>query len=203
MTYQLYYAPGACSLAPHIVLRELGETFNLVKVSTKTHKTEDGSDFYAINPKGYVPAMRLANGEILTEGAAVSAFLADKIRQRVKDPKLAAKLIPTDHLFGTKRPPGEKDYYEIFNLDHVEHVDLRETPIEHVNARGIETALPGGSSRLHELDVIVYATGFRAMTGELMRMNIVGERGQSLEEKWECGPKTHLGVQFAGFLNIA
>lgn len=77
MTYQLYYAPGACSLAPHIVLRELGEKFDLVKVSTNTHKTDDGADFYAINPKGYVPAMRLTNGEILTEGAAISAFLAD------------------------------------------------------------------------------------------------------------------------------
>jgi glutathione S-transferase len=77
MAYQLYYAPGACSLAPHIVLRELGENFSLVKVSTKTHQTEDGADFYAINPKGYVPAMRLANGEILTEGAAISQYLAD------------------------------------------------------------------------------------------------------------------------------
>ena len=132
----------------------------------------------------------------------VSAFLAEKIRQRVRDPQLAAKLIPTDHLYGTKRPPGEKDYYEIFNLDHVEHVDLRDTPIEHVTTKGIETQLHGGSSRLHELDVIVYATGFRAMTGELLRMNIVGENGLSLEEKWECGPKTHLGVQFAGFPNF-
>ncbi len=141
----------------------------------------------------------MTNREIAED---VSAFLAETIRKRVKDPKVAEKLIPTDHLFGTKRPPGEKDYYEIFNLDHVEHIDLRETPIEHVNAKGIETAVPGGTSRLHELDVIVYATGFRALTGELMRMNIVGENGVSLEEKWECGPKTHLGVQFAGFPNL-
>ncbi len=77
MAYQLYFAPGACSLAPHIVLRELGEDFSLVKVSVREHKTEDGADFYAINPKGYVPAMRLENGEILTEGAAISQFLVD------------------------------------------------------------------------------------------------------------------------------
>lgn len=77
MSYRLYYAPGACSLAPHIVLRELGENFSLVKVSTKTHQTEDGADFYAVNPKGYVPALRLANGEILTEGPAISQYLAD------------------------------------------------------------------------------------------------------------------------------
>ncbi len=77
MAYQLYYAPGACSLAPHIVLRELGEDFILVKVSMQTRQTDDGADFNTINPKGYVPAMRLANGETLTEGAAISAFLAD------------------------------------------------------------------------------------------------------------------------------
>lgn len=77
MAYQLYYAPGACSLAPHIVLRELGEDFSLVKVSMQTRQTDDGADFSTINPKGYVPAMRLANGETLTEGAAISAFLAD------------------------------------------------------------------------------------------------------------------------------
>ncbi len=77
MAYQLYYAPGACSLAPHIVLRELGEDFSLVKVSMQTRQTDDGADFNTINPKGYVPAMRLANGETLTEGAAISAFLAD------------------------------------------------------------------------------------------------------------------------------
>lgn len=77
MTYQLYYAPGACSLAPHIVLRELGENFSLVKVSTKTHQTEDGKDFYTINPKGYVPALGLGNGEVLTEGAAITQFLVD------------------------------------------------------------------------------------------------------------------------------
>jgi glutathione S-transferase len=77
VAYQLYYAPGACSLAPHIVLRELGEDFILVKVSMQTRQTDDGADFNTINPKGYVPAMRLANGETLTEGAAISAFLAD------------------------------------------------------------------------------------------------------------------------------
>lgn len=77
MAYKLYYAPAACSLAPHIVLRELGEDFSLVKVSTKTHQTDDGADFYAINPKGYVPALGLPNGEVLTEGAAISQYLAD------------------------------------------------------------------------------------------------------------------------------
>lgn len=77
MTYQLYYAPAACSLAVHIVLRELGETPTLTKVSTKSKKTQDGGDYLAVTPKGYVPALRLANGEVLTENAAILQHLAD------------------------------------------------------------------------------------------------------------------------------
>jgi glutathione S-transferase len=76
-TFTLYAAPGACSLAPHIVLREAGADFNLVKVALKTHKTEDGRDYYAINPKGYVPALELEDGEILTEGPAITQYIAD------------------------------------------------------------------------------------------------------------------------------
>ena len=74
---KLYYAPGACSLASHIIMREAGLDPVLVKVSTKTHELEDGGDFYAVNPKGYVPALELDNGEILTEGPAIMQFIAD------------------------------------------------------------------------------------------------------------------------------
>ena len=77
MTYHLYYAPAACSLAVHIILTELGETPKLVRVSTKTKKMEDGGDYLAITPKGYVPALRLPGGEILTENAAILQHLAD------------------------------------------------------------------------------------------------------------------------------
>jgi glutathione S-transferase len=77
VTYQLYYAPGACSLAVHIVLLEQGETPKLVKVSTKTKKMDDGGDYLTVTPKGYVPALRIANGEILTENAAILQYLAD------------------------------------------------------------------------------------------------------------------------------
>ena len=75
---KLYYSPGACSLAPHIVARELGIELALERVDTKTHKTESGGDFYAVNPKGYVPAIELDDGSILTEGPVVSQYLADK-----------------------------------------------------------------------------------------------------------------------------
>lgn len=74
---KLYYAPGACSLSPHIVLREAGADFSLVRVDLKTKKTEDGGDYTAVNPKGYVPALQLDNGELLTEGPAIIQYVAD------------------------------------------------------------------------------------------------------------------------------
>lgn len=134
------------------------------------------------------------NREIAQE---VSDFLAAKIRERVRDPATAEKLIPKDHLFGTKRPPGETNYYEVFNLPHVDIVDLRATPMTRVVPAGVLTG-----DRLHELDVLVFATGFHAMTGELLRMHIVGEGGMTLKEKWKDGPKSNLGVQYAGFPNF-
>ena len=76
---KLYFSPGACSLSPHIVLREAGLPFTLAQVSTKTHTLADGSDFYAINPKGYVPALQLDSGELLTEGPAIVQYVADQV----------------------------------------------------------------------------------------------------------------------------
>ncbi|NNL85098.1 MAG: NAD(P)/FAD-dependent oxidoreductase [Myxococcales bacterium] len=127
----------------------------------------------------------------------VSEFLADKIRERVKDPEMAEKLIPKSHTFGTKRCPGERDYYEQFNRDNVTLVDLRATPIKKITKTGIDT-----DTETHDLDVIIYATGFQALTGELMRLEILGEGGRSLREHWSDGPKTNLGVQFSGFPNL-
>jgi cation diffusion facilitator CzcD-associated flavoprotein CzcO len=126
----------------------------------------------------------------------VAEFLAQKIRERVTNPAVAEKLIPK-HTFGTKRCPGEKNYYETFNLDNVQLVDLHETPIKRITPSGIET-----SSGLHELDVIIYATGFHSVTGELLRMDIRGQGGRSLQEHWSDGPRTNLGIQFYGFPNM-
>jgi glutathione S-transferase len=83
---KLYYAPGACSLSPDIVLKELGLPHELVKVSTKTKKMEDGGDYLQVNPKGYVPALELDDGQRLTEGPAIVQYLADQVP--------AAKLAP-------------------------------------------------------------------------------------------------------------
>ena len=76
---KLYYSPGACSLSPHIVLRESGLPFELVLASTKTHKLADGTDYYAINAKGYVPLLELDNGERLSEGPAIVQYIADQV----------------------------------------------------------------------------------------------------------------------------
>lgn len=88
---KLYYTPGACSLSPHIVLREVGASFDLVKVDLATHKTETGEDYYAINPRGYVPALRLDDGSLLAEGPAIVQYLADK------NPSAKLAPAPADH----------------------------------------------------------------------------------------------------------
>ena len=129
--------------------------------------------------------------------AEFSAFVANKIRERVNDPVLAEKLIPTDHGFGTRRVPMETNYYEAFNRDNVLLVDINETPIECVTERGIQT-----SDGEYEFDIIVYATGFDAMTGAFDRMEFIGVGGRRLRDKWRDGPSTYLGVQTAGFPNL-
>ena len=128
---------------------------------------------------------------------AFSEFIADKIRQRVDDPATAEKLIPKDHGFGTRRVPMETRYYEAYNRDNVHLVDINETPIECITPAGIKT-----SAEEHEFDVIVYATGFDAITGAFDRIEIKGVGGQKLSDKWMDGPITYLGLQVVGFPNL-
>jgi cation diffusion facilitator CzcD-associated flavoprotein CzcO len=124
-------------------------------------------------------------------------FIARKIRDIVKDPWTAEKLIPKDHRFGEKRPPFVTGYYEAFNRPHVSLVDLKETPIVRVTETGIETV-----DGERPFDIVVWATGFDFGTGALMRMGIRGRHGLALEEHWADGPKTFLGVQTTGFPNF-
>jgi cation diffusion facilitator CzcD-associated flavoprotein CzcO len=138
--------------------------------------------------------------DILTDRAAnkeISDFVANKIRQRVKDPATAEKLIPTNHGFGTRRVPMETHYYEVYNQPNVELVDIRETPIERITAAGIRT-----SAKDYEFDIIVYATGFDAITGSFDRIDIRGIDGQKLKDRWKTGPETYLGVMVDGFPNM-
>ncbi|MCG2635103.1 MAG: NAD(P)/FAD-dependent oxidoreductase [Gammaproteobacteria bacterium] len=129
--------------------------------------------------------------------AEYTGFIADKIRQRVDDPEIAEKLIPKDHGFGTRRVPLETHYYEAYNRDNVHLVDINETPIEGVTPTGIRT-----SERDHEFDLIIYATGFDAVTGAFDRIDITGSGGRKLSNKWHDGPITYLGLQVAGFPNL-
>ena len=124
-------------------------------------------------------------------------FVRNKIRARVKDPVVAEKLVPKDHPFGSKRIPLETKYYEAYNRDNVLLVDVRETPIERITPTGIKT-----SDKEYEFDIIIYATGFDAFTGALTQIDIRGEGGQTLKDKWAEGPQTYLGMQIAGFPNL-
>jgi cation diffusion facilitator CzcD-associated flavoprotein CzcO len=125
-------------------------------------------------------------------------FVRNKIRARVKNPVVAEKLAPKDHPFGAKRIPLETEYYEAYNRDNVLLVDLKETPIERITPKGIKT-----SDREYEFDVIIYATGFDALTGALTQIDIRGEGGQTLKDKWaKNGLSTYLGLQTAGFPNF-
>jgi cation diffusion facilitator CzcD-associated flavoprotein CzcO len=124
-------------------------------------------------------------------------FIRGKIRQIVKDPATAEKLSDIDHPYATKRPPIDTNYFETFNRDNVTLVDVKAGPIERIEPFGIRT-----SDALYPLDIIVFATGFDAMTGPMLRMNITGRDGIPLAEAWEAGPRTYLGLQIAGFPNL-
>ncbi|WP_236553422.1 flavin-containing monooxygenase [Roseovarius indicus] len=129
--------------------------------------------------------------------AEYTAFIANKIRQTVKDPKVAEKLIPTDHGFGTRRVPLETGYFEAFNRDNVHLVDVKESPIERITPIGVRT-----TAQEYKLDSLIYATGFDAITGAFDRINIVGRNGESLRDQWSDGPLTYLGIQSHGFPNL-
>ena len=121
-------------------------------------------------------------------------FVREKIRQIVKDPKTAALLAPTNHPIGTKRLCLDTDYYETYNLPHVTLVDIADQPIERITAEG---PVVGGEQ--YSVDSIVFATGFDAMTGALLRIDVRGRGGLSLRDKWAAGPRTYLGLGIAGF----
>jgi cation diffusion facilitator CzcD-associated flavoprotein CzcO len=129
--------------------------------------------------------------------ATISDFVARKIRQRVKDQKVAEKLIPRNHGFGTRRLPLETFYYEVYNQDNVELVDITKTPIERITSDGIKT-----SDREYPFDIIIYATGFDAITGSFDRIDLRGAGGVRLKDKWKHGPQTFLGVMVDGFPNM-
>ena len=136
-------------------------------------------------------------GVNLAANDVVAELLREKIRERVNDPDTATALCPTEYPFGTKRPCLDTNYYETFNLPHVRLVEVRKTPIVTVTEVGIET-----TDEAMTFDAIVYATGFDAMTGPLVNVDIAGHGGTTLKEKWADGPSTYLGLTTTGFPNF-
>ena len=127
-----------------------------------------------------------------------SEFVRKRIRARVKDPKIAEMLVPKDHGFGTRRVPLETKYYEVFNRDNVTLVDTRAAPIECLTEKGLQTA-----AGEHELDILIFATGFDAGTGALTKTDIRGRNGLLLRDAWEAdGIRTTMGLQVHGYPNL-
>lgn len=141
---------------------------------------------------------RAFNDLLVDERASslVNQFIADRISTLVDDPETAALLIPTQY-YGTKRLILETGYYAMFNQPHVSLVDMKSDPIERITPNGIET---GEAS--YDVDVIVFATGYDALTGSLNRINIRGRGGLELAKEWRDGPKSDLGIMVSGFPNL-
>ena len=136
----------------------------------------------------------LTNIDVNNEAAD---FVRGKIVETVRDPEVAAALCPRDHPLGTKRICVDVDYYETFNRPNVRLVDVRKSPIQAITPTGVRTA-----DADYPLDAIVFATGFDAMTGALLAMDIRGRGGVRLKEVWEDGPRAYLGLAVAGFPNL-
>jgi cation diffusion facilitator CzcD-associated flavoprotein CzcO len=170
------------------------------KAAFEVSEEERQAEFEKRWAQGHFNLMRSFKDLMTSEEAngALAEFVRGKIRAVVKDPKTAELLSPRGFPIGTKRvsmDPG--GYYEAYNRDNVTLVDVHSAPIERITETGIATA-----DAEYELDVIVFATGFDAMTGGLTRLGIVGRGGIDLAKKWENGPHTYLGLSTAGFPNF-
>ncbi|MDO8773488.1 MAG: NAD(P)/FAD-dependent oxidoreductase [Burkholderiaceae bacterium] len=127
----------------------------------------------------------------------IADFVRSRIRAIVKDPEVAEALCPKDHALGTKRICVDTGYYETYNRDNVKLVDLKQTPIQQVTSTGVRTAVG-----FDTLDALVCATGYDALTGAVLKMDVRGRGGLSLRDKWADGPRTYLGLMTGGFPNL-
>jgi len=191
------------------------------ELKARVHNTFAGMDYDFDNPPWVemTPAERTAimekcwdNGSLMiwigsfaemfsdpevSEG--ISEFVREKMRQRLRhDPALCELLIPTDYGFGTRRVPLESGYLETYLRDHVQTVNCRKTPIERIVPEGIQTA----DGKVHEVDVIIMATGFDGGTGALSRIDIYGREGRLLRDEWQQDLRTAMGLQVHGYPNL-
>mgnify|MGYP000532152079 CR=1 FL=1 len=180
---------------------QMGFGFNTRSVETSAFdvsEEERTAEYEARWQSGGLPFMAAYSDLILDKRANDTAadFVRAKIRQLVRDPVVAAKLTPHTTV-GCKRLCADSGYFETFNRANVTLVDVNEAPIEEITPTGLRA---GGKH--YEVDVIVFATGFDAMTGAALAIDIRGKGGLSLRKKWEAGPRTYLGLATAGFPNL-
>ena len=168
--------------------------------ASDTSSQEISSRFKVAWDSGLLPGFFHSFGDILTDEEANEAaqeFIRNRIREIVKDEQTKEDLLPNSHPYGTKRPCLDTNYYETFNRDNVSLVNLRRTPIDTITEKGIKT-----SDTEREFDAIIFATGFDAMTGPLLRVDIRGSQGKRLQEVWVDGPQSYLGLSVHGFPNM-
>lgn len=188
---QRQHPVGAARLSAFSVMLDM-----LAKPPLKSASRAD--QLRAIDDNGVIGALSWGDVFFDIDANAMAAQLyGEAVARIVDDPATAAALVPS-HPFGCKRPIIDQGYYQTFNRDNVTLVDLRQGPITAVTPGGIQT-----QQGFHELDVIIYATGFDAMTGALTRIDVRGRNGVCLREVWaEQGPVSYLGLQVAGFPNL-
>ncbi|MFM9939860.1 MAG: flavin-containing monooxygenase [Hyphomicrobiaceae bacterium] len=169
------------------------------KSALEVSEAERRAEFEARWQIGGTTFMQAFKDLVTDAGAnhAAAEFVRNKIREIVRDPKVAELLAPKDYPIGTKRICVDSHYYDTYNRPNVHLVDIKSSPIEEITPDGVKVA-----GDVYEADSIVFATGFDAMTGALAKIDIRGRNNESLVEKWTAGPRTYLGLMSAGFPNM-
>jgi len=164
--------------------------------ATPEERRQRYEEYWGVGGAGFLAAW----GGIITDAEVndeAASFVREKIGETVKDAKTADALKPRDHPIGTKRICVDIDYYETYNRQNVELVNLKATPIEEISASAVRTA-----DATYGVDALVFATGFDAMTGALLAIDIKGAGGRDFRDAWAEGPKAYLGLAVAGFPNM-
>jgi cyclohexanone monooxygenase len=164
--------------------------------ATPEERRQRYEEYWGVGGAGFLAAW----GGIITDidvNTEAADFVREQIGKTVKDPKTAEALKPNDHPIGTKRICVDIDYFETYNRPNVTLVNLKQTPIEAITASGVRT-----SEQAYEVDAMVFATGFDAMTGTLLAIDIRGAGGVTLKDAWAEGPKAYLGLAVAGLPNL-
>jgi cyclohexanone monooxygenase len=180
--------------------KEVGTLYEFsAKSALATPTAERVAEYERRWQKGGVNFVHAFNDLMIDKAAndTISDFVRHKIRQIVKNPVVADSLCPTDHPLGTKRICVDTGYFETFNRDNVELVDLKKTPVRELSGNAVVT-----TQKAHEIDLLVCATGYDALTGAVLNIDIQGLQGQTLKEKWAQGPRTYLGLMTQAFPNL-